>query len=243
MSHPASRLNELYIEAFQALGKNRLVPEIEVNFYPYTGLNHTIRIRAGKVFVRLSDIIADAPNEIHRSLAFMLVSKLLDRKIPFAHEKIYKNYIYSTDIQRSAEITRRGRGRKIITSARGSSYDLDKLFKRVNYRYFEGKIMKPTLTWSQRKTHRILGHHDSTHETIVISKTLDSSDVPEWLVEFVLYHEMLHIKYPVQIINGRRYHHTKAFRSDEKKFPFYEQAQKWIEYLVKEQRRAQKKFF
>ena len=81
-----------------------------------------------------------------------------------------------------------------------------------------------------------MGHHDSTHNTIVISKTLDSHDVPEWLVEFVLYHEMLHIKHPAQIINGRRQHHTKAFRSDEKKFPHYEQSQKWIEHLVREQR-------
>jgi hypothetical protein len=241
MSHPANPLNELYIEAFQALGKSHPVPEIEVKFYPYTGLNHTIRLRSGKIFVRLSDITADAPKEIHRSLAFMLVSKLLGRKVPYGHEKIYKNYTRNSDIQRATELVRRGRGSKILTSARGSAYDLDRIFKRLNYHYFEGKIPKPTLTWSQRKTHAILGHHDSTHDTIVISKTLDSHDVPEWLVEFVLYHEMLHIKHPAKIIDGRRRHHTKLFRSDEKKFPFYEQAQKWIELLVREQKRTLKK--
>lgn len=241
MSNHANQLNSLYVEAFKLLGKNRPVPELEVNFYPYTGLNHTIRLRSGKVYVRLSDILEDAPNDVHRSLAFMLVSKLLGRKVPILHEKNYRNYTYLPDVQRTAELARRGRGRKIVSTSRGKSYDLDKMFKRLNYRYFEGKIRKPTLTWSQRKTHRILGHHDSIHNTIVISRTLDSHDVPEWLVEFVLYHEMLHIKHPAQFINGRRQHHTKTFRSDEKKFPHYKQAQELIELLVKEERRTKKR--
>jgi hypothetical protein len=236
MSHLANHLNELYAEVFRYLERNRPVPEIEVQFYPYTGLHHTIRLRSGKAFVRLSDITANAPNEIHRSLAFVLVAKILGRKIPFAHEKVYRDYVFSSDIQRTIKHTKRGRGKKIVSSPRGNAYNLDKIFKNLNHRYFEGNLTKPTLTWSQRKTHRLLGHHDSVHNTIVISKTLDSHDVPEWLVEFVLYHEMLHIKHPVQIINGRRQHHTKAFRSDEKKFPYYEQSQKWIEHLVREQR-------
>ena len=241
MSHPTNQLRELYVEAFKQLGKNRIVPSIEVNFYPYTGLNHTIRIRSNKVYVRLSDIMENAPNEVHRSLAFMLVSKLLGRKVPILHERNYKNYTYSPDVQRAAEDARRGRGRKIVSSPRGNTYNLDKMFKNLNYRYFGGILKKPTLTWSQRKTHRILGHHDSTHDTIVISKTLDSHDVPEWLVEYILYHEMLHIKHPAKIVNGRRQQHSKAFRSDEKKFPQYEQAQEIIEHLVLEQRHAKKR--
>lgn len=239
--HPANHLKSLYVEAFLRIEKNRPVPEIEVKFYPYTGLSHTIRLRAGKVYVRLSDIMANAPNEIHLALAFMLVSKLLGRKIPVLQEKLYRNYAYSSDVQRATELARRGRGRKILSSSRGSAYDLDKMFRRLNYSYFEGELKKPTLTWSQRKTHRILGHHDSTHETIVISKTLDSHDVPEWLVEFVLYHEMLHIKHPPRIVNGRRQHHSKAFRADEKRFPYYKESQEFIELLVREQRASHTK--
>nr|MCU0237896.1 hypothetical protein [Pyrinomonadaceae bacterium] len=42
-------------------------------------------------------------------------------------------------------------------------------------------------------------------------------------------HEMLHVKHPTKIINGRRAMHTPEFRRDEKEFDFYEQADKWIE--------------
>ena len=79
----------------------------------------------------------------------------------------------------------------------------------------------------------ILGHHDHIYDSITISKTLDSKEVPEWFVEYILYHEMLHIKHPARLIKGRRYYHTSAFRLDERRFPYYEQAQKWLDRLAR----------
>ena len=83
---------------------------------------------------------------------------------------------------------------------------------------------------------RILGHHDAVHNTITISKALDARDVPEWFVEYILYHEMLHIKHAAKVINGRRYYHTAAFRLDEKRFYKYEEAQAWIEKAARQRR-------
>ncbi len=73
----------------------------------------------------------------------------------------------------------------------------------MNRRYFDSSLEKPTITWSQRKTRTILGHHDRVYETITISKSLDSPQVPEWFVEFILYHEMLHIKHAARMIKGQ----------------------------------------
>ena len=120
----------------------------------------------------------------------------------------------------------------MISSARGANYDLDRIFRRLNLQYFDSQLEKPTLTWSQRRTQRILGHHDSVHETITISKTLDSKEVPDWFVEFIVYHEMLHIKHPAKLVNGRRYYHTSAFRSDERRFEYYGEAIQWLDRLA-----------
>ena len=121
----------------------------------------------------------------------------------------------------------------MISTAHGEVYDLDRMFAKLNRRYFDGQIPKPTITWSQRRTKSILGHHDHIYDSITISKTLDSQDVPEWFVEYILYHEMLHIKHPARLIKGRRYYHTSAFRLDERRFPYYEQAQKWLDRLAR----------
>jgi len=124
----------------------------------------------------------------------------------------------------------------MISSALGNAYDLDKMFSKLNRKYFDSSLEKPTITWSQRKTRSILGHHDRVYETITISKSLDSTQVPDWFVEFILYHEMLHIKHAARMINGRRYYHTAAFRLDERRFAKYEEAQRWLEQIARQRR-------
>lgn len=236
MAGSQPNISLLFADAFRQLGGNRPVPEIEVRFYPYAGLHHTIRVRSGRVYVRLSDICRDAPQSVLRAIAFTLVAKLSSKRVPEVHERVYRDYACSPQVLRASDIARRRRGRKLISSARGRFYDLEKMFARLNRIYFGGELEKPTLTWSQRRTRRILGHHDSVHDTIVISKTLDSRDVPEWFVEYILYHEMLHIKHPARIIDGRRYYHTNAFRVDERRFPRYEEAQVWLERIARRAR-------
>jgi predicted metal-dependent hydrolase len=236
MSQTPQHLSALFSEAFRQLARNRPVPEVEAKFYPYAGISHKIRLRSGRVYVRISDIFKNAPLDVHRALAFILVARLLRKRTPEIHERIYRAYAYSPQVLRALDIARRQRGRKLISTARGRVYDLDKIFQRLNRRYFEGEIEKPTLTWSQRRTRRILGHHDAAHDTIVISKTLDSPEVPEWFVEYVVYHEMLHIKHPARFIKGRRYYHTNAFRAEEHRFPYYEEAQRWLDLIALQQR-------
>lgn len=237
MSQPNLHLRRVFSDAFRQLERGRRfrpdISDIEVKFYPYAGLHHTIRVRAGRVYVRLSDLFQTAPPEVIRALAFLLVARLLSRKAPRDQERIYRAFAFSPQLLRASDLARRQRGRKIVSSAQGAVYDLEKIFARLNRRYFGGEMEKPVLTWSQRRARSILGHHDAAHDTITVSKTLDSPDVPEWFVEYILFHEMLHIKHPARIINGRRYYHTSAFRSEEKSYPRYEQAQEWLDRVVR----------
>lgn len=224
-----SPLEKFYEEAFHLLDPKRELPEIEVVFYPYVGINHTIRVRSGKVFVRLAEICQAAPLDVQRALAFILVAKLLRKRVPPPAAQIYQSFVKSREMQTKAVANRRAKGRKVITSSKGVAYDLEEIFARLNQTYFVNSIEKPTLSWSARKTYRILGHHDSTHQTIIISKSLDDVKVPEYVVEYVVFHEMLHIHHPTTHRDGRRYNHTPQFRRDERKFVHFAQAEKWIE--------------
>lgn len=224
-----SLIKSFYEEAFRFFDDRRELPEIAVEFYPYVGINQTIRVRDGKIFVRLAELCRDAPLNFQRALAFILTAKLLRKKVPPQASEVYRNYIKSQPLQIKARENKRANGRKVISSATGEFYDLEEVFTRINSIYFSDTIPKPTLTWSARQTYRILGHHDATHETIVISKSLDDVKVPLYVVAFVVFHEMLHIFHPTEHRNGRRYNHTPQFRRNEKKFADYERAEKWIE--------------
>jgi hypothetical protein len=237
VTQQTDHLRELYVEAFERLAPKRPIPEIHVSFYPYIGINHTIRVRDGSVYVRVGDICHDMPLACHRGLAYILTGKLLRKKIPQGAREVYSAFIKSTMIRERASENKKARGRKVMTTSKGKVYDLDHIFESLNSHYFAGKIPKPTLTWSAKKTYRILGHHDATHDHVAISRSLDETDVPRYVVEYVVFHEMLHIAHPTKHVNGRRYNHTAAFKNDERKFAFFDQAELWIERNVRRLKR------
>ena len=234
-------IRDQYRKAFQVMDKNRDAPEINVRFYPYIGINHTIRVRDGKVFVRIAEICREMPAVGHQALAFILVAKLLRKRVPKAARDVYSSFIKTAEMREQATENKRSRGRKVISTDKGEVYDLSAIFDELNRVYFRGSLSKPVLTWSARKTYRILGHHDATHDTIVISKSLDSRDAPRYVIEYIVFHEMLHIHHPTVHHNGRRYNHTPAFRRDEENFAYFDQAETWIERNVRKLKRNAKK--
>lgn len=235
------QIKEFYKQAFKYFDPEAEPPQINAEFYAYVGVNHTIRVRNGEVFVRLAELCQDAPPNFHKAMAFILVGKLRQKKIPLEALKIYRAFVKSSELQSKAHENKRQKGRKFISTFEGEVYDLKEIFDRLNNLYFQNSIQKPTLTWSQKKTFRILGHHDAAHETIVVSKSLDDRRVPPFVVDFVVFHEMLHIFHPTVYRNNRRYNHTPQFRADERKFVHFEDAEVWIEQNANNLKRKAKR--
>jgi predicted metal-dependent hydrolase len=234
-------LTEIYKNVLASVDSAQKSEGLKVEFYPYVGISNRIRRRDGLFSVRLSDVLRDAPAEFHQSLAQILVRKLFRRRVPAKDLQVYRDYLKHVSVHEKTIENRRLRGRKIITTARGEAYDLEEIFLFLNQIYFQNALPRPVLTWSAKKTFRILGHHDAAHKTIAISKSLDDRRVPRFVVEYVVYHEMLHIKHPTEHRNGRRYNHTPAFRRDEAAFAYFEEAEQWIEQNVSSLKRQVKK--
>jgi hypothetical protein len=116
--------------------------------------------------------------------------------------------------------------------AQGKCYDLEELFDRLNREYFASTLVKPRLSWSQLNTYRKFGYYQPAKDRVVISSTLDDVRIPQFVAEFVLYHELLHKYHGAKLINGRRMVHTKEFRQDEQQFKFYQEASRWLEKLA-----------
>ena len=115
----------------------------------------------------------------------------------------------------------------------GAAYDLEESFQRVNADYFQGAMIRPRLTWSQTFTCRKFGHYDRIHDTVMVSSTLDQQNIPEYVVDFIMYHELLHKELGVVWNNGRRAVHTAKFRQAEQRFKKYRQAKAVLEKLAK----------
>jgi predicted metal-dependent hydrolase len=229
MKAEIEQLEEIYRKTLASIKNAGKVPILKIEFYPYVGINNRIRLRDDVIHVRISDVLADAPLEIHQSLAEILLRKLYRKKVPKEISEQFSNFLNQTEVREKSSENRKMRGRKVLNGSQGMHYDLDEIFELLNELYFENTIERPALTWSSKDTYRILGHYDPTHQTISISKSLDDLRVPPIVVSFVVYHEMLHIKHPTRFENGRRYSHTPAFRREEKEYLYFEEAENWIE--------------
>ena len=94
-----------------------------------------------------------------------------------------------------------------------------------------GLLARPKLTWSQNQARNSLGHYDPAHNTIVVSRVFDHPRVPPYAVEYIVYHEMLHLKFPVKLRGSRRCVHSREFQAEEKLFPHLDQAKLFLKNL------------
>ena len=207
------------------------MPEISVEFFAFANVNNTIRLRDGRLKVRLSDLLEGAPESILRAIAHILLAKMYRRPIERASATRYRRYISSHEISSKAHLVRQMRGRKRIASARGRIYDLDRIFDELNVRYFYGLLARPRITWSQNRARNSLGHYDPAHNAIVVSRVFDHPRVPQYAVEYIVYHEMLHLKHPVKLRGSRRCVHSTEFQAEERLFPHLADAQRFLKLL------------
>ncbi len=224
-------LLELFQKTYRELRPGTTLPEMKIDFFAFANINNTIRLRQGKLLVRLSDLLEGAPESILRAIAHILLAKMYRHPINRAESARYRKYVGSHDIVRKAHLVRQIRGRKLFRSARGHAYDLDAVFEDLNMRFFHGLMARPRMSWSQSKTRRILGHYDPAHNAIIISRIFDHPGVPRYVLEYIVYHEMLHLKHPVKLRGSRRCVHSAEFQAEEKLFPRVDQANAFLKRM------------
>lgn len=115
----------------------------------------------------------------------------------------------------------------------GSVYNLKEIYDDLNHEYFEGKL-NLLITWfgktSQKNRSRFtFGLYHDQMRLIKINRMIDSPRFPDYVVSFVIYHEMLHHVCPSYYDKKGRHHvHSKEFKAMEKKFKHFELAEHWI---------------
>jgi hypothetical protein len=232
MRAQAAHLEPIFIAAHSELKPRTPLPTVAIEYFPFAGLNHTAQFRENHLKVRVSDLFMDAPRSVIHALALILLAKLYRRKLNVAVHEIYRGYILSADIQERARTARRARGR--IQPGKGPSgryVNLEVCFDRLNGTYFGGNLSKPHITWSERRSRRTLGRYDATRHCIYISRVFDNPGVPPFVVDYVMFHEMLHVKHQSCIRGCRILVHTPEFRADEKSFSEYQNARQWLKTI------------
>jgi len=222
----------IFQEEYRALRPRAPMPVIQVKFRRFTSLNTRIRLREGQILASLSDLLEGAPESVIHAIAHILLAKLYDkRKLDPAKALRYKRFCASAAVTRQAELIRTARGTKRFFGPEGRFFNLEEVFDSLNTRFFGGLMGRPELTWSAHHSKRSLGHYDAAHNTIVVSRVFDRPSSPRYAIEYLLYHEMLHLKHPVRMRGLRRCVHSAAFKAEEAQFPNLKEALAFIRRL------------
>jgi hypothetical protein len=137
-------VDEIFGRVFRELRPRTELPELVVRFYPYANVNSTIRLNVErtKITVRMSDLFEGAPSPVQEALAYILIAKLYRKPVPKHYHHRYKLFVNRADIRRKALLLRQARGRKQISSAQGTVYDLEEVFQDLNLRFFDGLLAR-----------------------------------------------------------------------------------------------------
>ena len=179
------------------------------------------RRSASGYHVRVHHMFCQAPKTVWRALAaYVRGSEGTARQVLGAYIEAQQHLIRPSTLRRLPRLHPYGR-----------FFNLDQIYQDLNRTYFDSCVAAD-ITWGRRSPQRLrtsirFGSYDANQRLIRIHHLLDQSFVPQYFIESVVFHEMLHQLIPRQRINGRWSIHPPAFRQAEQQFPYYEQALQW----------------
>jgi hypothetical protein len=222
---------EMFRRVHREIRPRTPVPPIEVEYKRFANANSDVRLQDGAIRVRISDVLENAPAPVTEALAHILLGKLYRRPAAKQYPHRYRLYLNRKDVRRQISVIRKTRGRKAHEGPEGSVHNLERIFEALNAEYFGGMMARPALGWSPFRSRTHLGHYDPSHHMIVISRIFDDPRAPRLALEYVMYHEMLHLRYPVDHSGARRCVHTPEFKAHEKLFPHFREAKALLKKL------------
>lgn len=169
-----------------------------------------------------SELFVGAPAEVLQALVLAGLDVQVEGQLPSL--RAYADSEEAAEVQVALAVAE---GEPPL-AASGQHCDLDVVFDRVNAACFGGRLSRPRLVWSRGHTQRKMGHYQFASDTVMLSVTLDDARVPEYVVDFVMYHELVHRVLGAPMVGGRVRSHTPEFRRREREFPDYERAQRWL---------------
>ena len=214
--------------AFTSLFPDKKVPVLKLRFSSrFSSFNANVSIHkqfglVSELVFSLSRDFEDSENEIIIGAIHFLLNKVYDTSVNSLELDLYNGFM-----------------KRINRYARKTPSDnfLLSVYHRLNEEYFDGLLDNVNIVWGQAST-TTLGHYNFTTNTITISTVLSKESD---LLDFVVYHEMLHKKHGFKQNKTRSEYHTRDFRLDEQKFKVEDIDKKLTRFVAR--KKIKKLFF
>ena len=176
---------------------------VSFEYYDYASFENKIWRKRGTLVIKLHRLLRSQPAAVQCAFMRLLLDKLFRVPSSDEDETIYRQCIrdlnldawYSQQAEKRIARAVRSHSRQ---DSKGEHYDLDESFERVNQRFFNGMIKRPAaMSWTQRRAQRRVGCYYHKEDRLMISRLLDDARTPVEILDYVMYHELLHKKFLV----------------------------------------------
>lgn len=205
----------------------RLFPEKEFLYFTeleynrrLADFNANIRLEPRKIKVNLNLQWKDIDREIKIGLIQHLLLRIFKQRATTPNIELYNNFIKNIPI---------------LTPKTQSDPLLESSFDRVNQSFLSYSVEKPNLTWGTASFRKLASYNFHT-DTITVS-TIFADASPE-ILDYLMYHEMLHKHHKFKHNYGRSSFHSPAFKEDEQRYPNHELIEKEIENIIRKKKYA-----
>ena len=193
-----------------------LYPDKEFNYdysVKYSGKFKDYNANVRKYFNRLEFNFSKKWKKINPEIRIGLIQELM--------QKLFKSKIKTTNIDLYNSFIK---NLHLSIPKTESDPVLEDSFNRVNKKYFFSILEIPNLKWGKESFHK-LGSYEFQTDTVIISSIFRKLADAE-ILDSIMYHELLHKKHKFKATSQKNYSHTKAFKTEEKKFENHEQIEK-----------------
>jgi len=199
----------------------RLFPEQEFPYQTYieynrrlADFNANIRLHHNILSLHLNLQWKDIDEEIKIGLVQRLLLRVLKKKGHTPNIDLYHNFV---------------RNIPALMPKTKNDNVLESSFARLNQQFFQKQLEQPNLGWGT-DSFRKLASYNFHNDTITVSTLLASARAE--ILDFIMYHEMLHKHHKFKHRKGRSSFHSREFKEAEQAYPDYQKIEKEIAALI-----------
>ena len=221
--------DELLKYAFSTVGHELGFIEVDAEFASFKDFKSTWRRSGTSIRFQISDYFHGAEPIILYDFSKSLFYKIKKQKFDGPSSDRLRSWLHSDDFVNRNQNLFIERSRNITATPKGEVYDLSETYNALVAKGLIEEQKNISLNWTITRNCMRVGCCSVLMRVISISSLLDSENIPQYVHEYVLYHELLHLDN--SLTSGRR-HHSKAFKAHEKMYPKWKESEEWLTRLA-----------
>ena len=214
-------------QAFSTVGKEYGYDSVSAEIAEFKDFKLKWRRSCGWIEFTVSDYLKNAPQDVIEGIARIIFSRISGSGSK-EYPKNMEDWLTNCEFAKANRPTYLRRSRNLTGSAKGKCRDLTESYNRL----VEQGIIPPmediVFSWTKDPNIRRVGYCSVLMRVIAISSVFDTEAIPEFVLDFIVYHEMLHMMRGFDPLGKL---HDAEFQADESKYPMKTESEEWLRRL------------